>query len=67
MSYTWVVKQVTVAEAYKLCRYDWMREALDLFKDHLYSEYVLSNPGLYEPPKFCLMKPTPAEPAIALC
>ncbi|XP_074564556.1 nudix hydrolase 12, mitochondrial-like [Curcuma longa] len=60
-------KWVTVADAYKLCRYDWMREALDLLLQRLYSNTVLSVRGLYEPAKFCFVKPTAADQAIALC
>ncbi|KAG6475287.1 nudix hydrolase 12, mitochondrial-like [Zingiber officinale] len=60
-------KWVTVADAFKLCRYDWMREALDLFVKQLYSNTMLSVRGLYEPTKFCFVKSTAAEQAIALC
>ncbi|WOL02539.1 hypothetical protein Cni_G11258 [Canna indica] len=66
-------KWVTMGEAFKLCRYDWMREALDLFKNRLFSKSnpisksLLSVPALYEPSQFCFMKSTQAEQAIALC
>ncbi|CAL9762836.1 unnamed protein product [Musa acuminata subsp. burmannicoides] len=58
-------KWVALEEAYALCRYDWMREALDLFRIYLCSKPVPPVSGLYEPPKFRIS--TSAERAIASC
>jgi hypothetical protein len=38
-----LIEQVPVMDAYGLCRYDWMREALDSFLDLLSSQKVIVN------------------------
>ncbi|CAL9055264.1 nudix hydrolase 13, mitochondrial-like isoform X1 [Musa acuminata AAA Group] len=60
-------KWVPVGEAYKLCRYDWMRKALDSFKDLLRGRRIPTVPELSEPPSLCIVKPSAADHAIALC
>lgn len=59
--------KVPVGEAYKLCRYDWMRKALDSFKDLLRGRRIPTVPELSEPPRLCIVKPSAADHAIALC
>ncbi|CAL9118196.1 unnamed protein product [Musa textilis] len=54
---------VHVAEAYKRCRYDWMREALNSFKNLLTGKPVSTVPELSESSGFWIAKPN----AIALC
>ncbi|CAL9081872.1 unnamed protein product [Musa textilis] len=55
-------KWVALPQAFQLCRYEWMREALCSFRNRL-----LPLPELPEPSNFCMVMPAPAEPAIALC
>ncbi|WOL12604.1 nudix hydrolase 13, mitochondrial [Canna indica] len=55
-------KWVSVGEAYELCRYDWMREALDSFRNLLTGKSLSTVPELYD----CIMKSTSADHAIAL-
>ncbi|WOL01779.1 hypothetical protein Cni_G10496 [Canna indica] len=58
---------VPLDEAYELCRYDWMRKALDSFKNLLTGKPTSNVPELSEPPSLCFVKPTAADHAIALC
>ncbi|XP_065026542.1 nudix hydrolase 13, mitochondrial isoform X2 [Musa acuminata AAA Group] len=60
-------KWVPLGEAYELCRYDWMREALDSFKNLLTEKLVSTVPDLSVSSSFCIVKPTAADHAIALC
>lgn len=73
MQFLHVFDQVPVAEAYDLCRYDWMREALDKLKEQLLFE---SNEFISPPPSpelvdssslYMVMPPAAAEGAVALC
>ncbi|CAN6363067.1 unnamed protein product [Urochloa humidicola] len=60
---------VPVEEAYGLCRYDWMREALDKLKEQLLLETnfrPLPSPELDSSSLYMVM-PTVAEGAVALC
>jgi diphosphoinositol-polyphosphate diphosphatase len=62
--------QVPVEEAYGLCRYDWMREALDKLKEQLLFESSfrpLPSPELVDPSSLYMVMPTVAEGAVALC
>lgn len=52
-------KQVTVEEAYGLCRYNWMREALDSFRNLMTGKPVSSVPELSEPSGFRIAKSLP--------
>lgn len=56
-------KKVHLAEAYKRCRYDWMREALNSFKNLLTGKPVSTVPELSESSSLWIVKPN----AIALC
>ncbi|THU49397.1 hypothetical protein C4D60_Mb06t09140 [Musa balbisiana] len=56
-------KWVLLAEAYKRCRYDWMREALNSFKNLLTGKPVLTVPELSESSSLWIVKPN----AITLC
>ncbi|KAG0530062.1 hypothetical protein BDA96_05G152200 [Sorghum bicolor] len=63
---------VPVEEAYGLCRYDWMREALDKLKEQLLFESnefrPLPSPELVDSSSlFMVMPPAAAEGAVALC
>lgn len=57
---------VTVMEAFKLCRYDWMREALQAFLTFMSGKRMPSVSELPETPSFCLMQSTVSERAINL-
>ncbi|CAL4980950.1 unnamed protein product [Urochloa decumbens] len=61
---------VPVEEAYSLCRYDWMREALDKLKEQLLFESnfrPLPSPGLVDSSSLYMVMPAVAEGAVALC
>lgn len=59
---------VTVMEAFELCRYDWMREALRAFLTFMSRKLRPNVPDLLETTSFCLMKSTVNERAInAIC
>ncbi|KAF8694204.1 hypothetical protein HU200_038331 [Digitaria exilis] len=61
---------VPVEEAYGLCRYDWMREALDKLKEQLLFESnfrPLPSPELVESSSLYMVMPAVAEGALALC
>ncbi|TKW01028.1 hypothetical protein SEVIR_8G150300v4 [Setaria viridis] len=61
---------VPVEEAYGLCRYDWMREALDKLKEQLLFESnfrPLPSPELVDSSSLYMVMPAVAEGAVALC
>jgi diphosphoinositol-polyphosphate diphosphatase len=67
--------QVPVEEAYSLCRYDWMREALDRLKEQLIFESNLMPPPSPEleleleldSSSLCMVTPAVPEGTVALC
>ena len=65
-----VYVQVPVDEAYGLCRYDWMREALDKLKEQLLFERnfrPLPSPELVDSSSLYMVMPAAAEGTVALC
>ncbi|KAG6510839.1 hypothetical protein ZIOFF_028878 [Zingiber officinale] len=57
-------KWVTVREAYELCRYNWMREALDSFRNLMTGKPISSVPELSESSAFRIGEVTAANYAI---
>ncbi|PKU64944.1 Nudix hydrolase 12, mitochondrial [Dendrobium catenatum] len=55
---------VCVSEAWKLCRYDWMREALAACIKVLSDRIIFSNDNLVEPSNYYFVKTTTTEQAI---
>lgn len=61
---------VPVEAAYSLCRYDWMREALDKLKEQLlfHSDFKpLPSPELVDASSLYMVMPAVAEGAVAMC
>ncbi|GJN04707.1 hypothetical protein PR202_ga22276 [Eleusine coracana subsp. coracana] len=61
---------VPVKEAYGLCRYDWMREALDKLKEQLLFEGNFRTspyPEWVDSSSLCVVMPAVPEGAVALC
>ena len=65
------VIQVPVQEVDSLCRYDWMREALDKLKEQLLFGSNLSAPPSLELPDssshYMVVSPAVPQGAVALC
>ena len=71
MQFLHIHVQVPLEEAYGLCRYDWMREALDKLKEQLLFESnefrPLPSPELVDSSSLYMVMPAAAEGAVALC
>ena len=65
------MEQVSPAEAYQLCRYDWMREALTALLDRLSVlepvAAAAATPELTDQAGMYMMLQTSSDGAVALC
>jgi len=61
------LEQVSPAEAYQLCRYDWMREALTALLDRLSVLEPVATPELSDQAGMYMMLQTSSDGAVALC
>jgi diphosphoinositol-polyphosphate diphosphatase len=63
-----IIEQVSPGEAYQLCRYDWMREALTaLLERFSMMEEVGSTQELTDQNGMYMMLQTTSDGAVALC